>query len=64
LSFRLSSALHTLKDRDAALEKWLRTEVAGTYDKMQRDPARVIPIKGVFEELRARHTSWIGGQNE
>jgi hypothetical protein len=36
--------------------------MAGTYDEMQRDPARVIPIKGVFEELKARRPSWIGGK--
>lgn len=51
------AGLRALKDRDAAVEKWLRTEVAETYDEMRRDPNRGIPAKQVFDELRARHTS-------
>jgi antitoxin ParD1/3/4 len=51
------AGLRALKDRDAAVEKWLRTEVAETYDAMLRDPARAIPAKEVFDALRAHHAS-------
>mgnify|MGYP003383750575 CR=1 FL=1 len=53
----IRAGLRALKDRDAAVEKWLRVEVAATYDAMRRDSTRAIPAKQVFEELRARHAS-------
>lgn len=49
------AGLRALKDRDAAVEKWLRTEVTEAYDAMRRDPARAMPAKKVFDELRAQH---------
>jgi antitoxin ParD1/3/4 len=51
------AGLRALKDRDAAVEKWLREDVAETYDAMRRDPARARPASQVFDELRTRHTS-------
>jgi antitoxin ParD1/3/4 len=51
------AGLRALKDRDAAVEKWLRTEVAQTFDEMRRDPARAVPAGQVFDELKTRHAS-------
>lgn len=51
------AGLRALKDRDAAVEKWLRAEVAEAYDEMQRNPARGIPAEQAFNELRMRHAS-------
>lgn len=51
------AGLRALKDRDAAVEKWLRTEVAEVYDEMRRNPARGIPAKQIFDELKARHAA-------
>src|SRR5580698_6676990 len=49
------AGLRALQERDAAVEKWLREEVAPVYDAMKADPARGIPAEQVFAELKARH---------
>ena len=51
------AGLRALQERDAAVERWLRDEVAPIYDAMKADPARGIPAKQVFAELRARHAA-------
>ena len=51
------AGLRALQERDAAVERWLRDEVAPVYDAMKADPARGIPAKNVFAEIRARHAS-------
>lgn len=56
------AGLRALKDRDAAVEKWLREDVAETYDAMRRDPARAVPAKQVFDALRARHALRLKGK--
>jgi antitoxin ParD1/3/4 len=47
--------LRALRERDAAIERWLREEVAPTYDEMMADPSRGIPLEDVIAELRAHH---------
>ncbi|AXS39536.1 type II toxin-antitoxin system ParD family antitoxin [Breoghania sp. L-A4] len=49
------AGLRALQERDAAVEKWLRDEVAPAYDAMRADPERGLSAKSVFEQLRARH---------
>ena len=49
------AGLRALQERDAAVERWLREEVAPTYDKMLADPKRGKPIDEVFESLRVHH---------
>jgi antitoxin ParD1/3/4 len=51
------AGLGALRERDGAVERWLREEVAATYDAMQADPARALPAKAVFDEIRARHAA-------
>lgn len=51
------AGLRALQERDAAVDRWLREEVAGTYDAMQADPARAISVKAVFDEIRAHHAA-------
>lgn len=48
------AGLRALEERDAAVERWLRQEVAPTFDAMKSDPARAIPAKQVFAGLKAR----------
>ena len=47
------AGLRALQERDAAVEKWLRDDVAATYDAMKADPSRAIPAKTAFAALRA-----------
>lgn len=49
------AGLRALQERDAAVERWLREEVAAVYDAMKADPSRGIPIDEVFAEIRAHH---------
>ncbi len=47
--------LRALQSRDAAIERWLREEVAPAYDAMRADPSRGIPVDEVFARLHARN---------
>lgn len=49
------AGLRALQERDAAVERWLREDVATTHDAMQADPSRGIPAQDVFDQIRARH---------
>ena len=56
------AGLRALQERDAAVEHWLRTEVAPVYDAMKADPKRGIPAEKVFARLRARHAAKVKGR--
>jgi antitoxin ParD1/3/4 len=49
------AGLRALEERDQAVERWLRDDVAAAYDALQADPSRAIPAKDVFAAVRARH---------
>lgn len=49
------AGLRALQERDAAVERWLREEVAPAYDAMQADPSRAQTMEEVFSAIRARH---------
>ncbi|MGQ9369586.1 type II toxin-antitoxin system ParD family antitoxin [Azospirillum sp. ST 5-10] len=51
----IRAGLRALQERDAAVERWLREEVADAYDAMQRNADRAIPASQVFAAVRARH---------
>jgi antitoxin ParD1/3/4 len=49
------AGLRALAERDAAVERWLREEVAPAYDATAADPSRAVPAKDAFDAVRARH---------
>ena len=49
------AGLRALQERDDAVERWLRDEVAPVYDRMQSDPKRGVLAKKAFADVRARH---------
>jgi antitoxin ParD1/3/4 len=49
------AGVRALQERDAAVERWLREDVAPVYDAMQADPGRALPAADVFVSIRARH---------
>jgi antitoxin ParD1/3/4 len=51
------AGLRALQERDAAVERWLRDEVAPVYDAMKADPSRGIPAEDAFAAVRARHAA-------
>jgi antitoxin ParD1/3/4 len=48
------AGLRALQERDEAVERWLRDEVAPAYDRMRAESKRGVPVKKVFTDLRAR----------
>lgn len=54
----IRDGLRALKDRDAAVESWLRREVAEAYDEYVADPSSAVPLNEAFDrviaELRGR----------
>ncbi len=48
------AGIRALQQHDRAIEHWLRTEVAETYDRMQADPARGIPLETVRARFQER----------
>ena len=51
------AGLRALQERDAAVERWLREEVAPSYDAMQADPERSLSAAAVFDDIRAHHAA-------
>jgi len=52
------AGLRALQEREAAVDRWLREEVAPVYDAIKADPARAISASDVFDDLRQHHTAW------
>jgi antitoxin ParD1/3/4 len=52
----IRAGLRALQERDAAVERWLREEVAPVYDRMKAIPGRGIPARQVFSGIRARRS--------
>jgi antitoxin ParD1/3/4 len=51
------AGLRALQERDAAVERWLREDVAPVYDAMKADPKRAVPIEKVFTAVREHHAA-------
>jgi putative addiction module CopG family antidote len=51
----IRDGLRTLQARDAALENWLRGEVAKSYDEFAADPSIGIPVDEVMARMRASY---------
>lgn len=49
------AGVRALQERDAAVERWLREDVAPVYDAMQNDSNRAIEAEEVFASIRAHH---------
>lgn len=49
------AGVRALQERDAAVERWLREDVAPAYDAMLDDPDRGIAAEEVFASIRAHH---------
>ena len=49
------AGLRALRERDEAVERWLRQEVAPTYDAMAADPGRARTSDEVWNGVGAHH---------
>lgn len=55
------AGLRALQERDAAVERWLREDVAPVYDAMKADPSRGISAEAAFAAVRTRHAARLKG---
>lgn len=53
----MRAGLRALQERDAAVEKWLREDVAAAYDAMKTDPSRGLSADDISHEIRAAHAA-------
>jgi antitoxin ParD1/3/4 len=53
----IRAGLRALQERDAAIERWLRDEVASAYDSVKSGQSDTHPAQSVFNEIRARHAA-------
>lgn len=49
------AGLRALKERDAAMEQWLREEVVPVLEEIDADPSQTVSPEHVLETLRAHH---------
>lgn len=55
------AGLRALQERDAAVERWLREEVAPTYDRWKADPTSGISSEDMAERMQKRHEARLKG---
>jgi antitoxin ParD1/3/4 len=48
------AGLRALQERDEAIERWLREDVAKVYDKMGADPSLGAELSVVLKRIKAR----------
>ena len=51
----IRDGLRILQARDAAVENWLRDEVAKSYDEYAADPNIGLPAEGIMARLRTSY---------
>ena len=51
----IRDGLRTLQARDAALENWLKGEVAKSFDEFAEDPSSGVPSGEIMDRLRASY---------
>jgi len=56
------AGLRALRERDAAVEDWLRGDVSATYDAMQSHPETGQSPESVFSRVRAHHDAKVKGR--
>ena len=51
----IQAGLNALRERDSAVERWLRDEVVSVYNAMRSDPRRTVSATEVGAAIGARH---------
>lgn len=51
----IRDGLRSLQERDAAVERWLRTEVVPSLEEHFADPSQGVPLEQAFDGLEARY---------
>lgn len=56
------AGLRALQERDAAVERWLREDVAATYDRWKADPTVGLSPEDMAERMRRRQAAHLKGE--
>ena len=56
------AGLRTLQERDEAVERWLREEVAQTYDAVAEGRTKTRPLGEALDQIRAHHAKRMGSK--
>ena len=56
------AGLRALRERDDAVEKWLREEVVPTYDAIKADPSQLPDGAAVFDAIERHHRDRLSGE--
>ena len=57
------AGLRALQERNDAVERWLRDEVAATYDRVKVDPDSLLTSEQVFDAVRSHHANKLKGDS-
>ena len=49
------AGLRALREREAAVDRWLEREVVPVFDAMRDEPGRAVPLDTAMDAVRARH---------
>ena len=49
------AGLRALREREAAVDRWLEREVVPVFDAMRDDPDRAVALDTAMDAVRARH---------
>ena len=58
------AGLRALREREAAVDRWLERDVIPVYDAMRDDPARAVPLEAAMDTLRSRHAARLHGEQD
>ena len=51
------AGLRALREREAAVDRWLERDVVPVFDAMRDDPGRAVPLDAAMEAVRSRHAA-------
>ena len=51
----IRAGLRALQERDDAVERWLKNEVAATYDAAKEGRGKTMSVGDAFDQIRAKH---------
>lgn len=55
------AGLRALQERNVAVERWLESEVAQSYDALKADPSATHSAQDTFDAVRAHHAAQMKG---
>lgn len=53
----IRAGLRALQERDDAVERWLKNEVAATYDAVKEGRGATMSVGDAFDQIRAKHAA-------